>query len=576
MNKENNEIEKILDTAEENAEAEDTTAEAEDTTEDEIDEAALLDELSGKKPKKAKKEKKRRTAGTKRRRQYRAGFTATIVITVALVILLNVIVGIVADRFPIMLDISKDKAFTLSEQSIEIAEQVESEIELVIFADKDTFENPTTEIPEMDTALREFSNALKQYNSHSSGKVTYTFIDPSQEPQKFAAYSEYEVQAGDMLFLAGERYKVATVYDGNLSNDLYTLDTSSYSYDGTYFFESNVEKLLASNIYALSSGEDHIIQVLVGHEEDSYLVDGLKSLYELNGYTFEELTVTGSKDFNADADIMLIPAPEKDYSAEEVRRVQEWVYNKGNYGRQLMVFTSPTADCPNLYEFLEVEYQITVTDELIVETDYNRIQNYNYLYTMTDVPTNNYTTAAAGTSKVFTPYVRRLTTTLSSSLEDGSIGNYAVPLTEYPESAKLAKLESLTATESSRDEEITYAAPEGDYPLTGMLVHAIDSYNNDTQMAVEGRVLVSGCAAIAYSSYLQNSSLNNEELMLGAINEMTGVESTITISSKTISTDTVSFTNATALIVGIGVFTVGLPLIVLIICLVVFVRRKNL
>ena len=76
---------------------------------------------------------------------------------------------------------------------------------------------------------------------------------------------------------------------------------------------------------------------------------------------------------------MLIPAPEKDYSAEELQRIQKWVYNDGNYGRQLMVFVSPTADCPNLYEFLKVEYQITVTDELIVETDYNRIQNYNSL-----------------------------------------------------------------------------------------------------------------------------------------------------------------------------------------------------
>ena len=109
-----------------------------------------------------------------------------------------------------------------------------------------------------------------------------------------------------------------------------------------------------------------------------------------------------------------------------------------------------------------------------------------------------------------------------------------------------------------------------------MIVHAIDSYNNATQTAVKGSVLVSGCAAVGYSSYLQNSSLNNEELLLGTLNQMAGVETTIAISSKTISTETVSFTNATALIVGMGVFTVALPLAVLIICLVIFVRRKNL
>ena len=403
MNKENNEIDKILDAAE----TTETTADA-------------ANEPESDKPSKPKKEKKRRTAGAKRRLQYRAGFTATIVIAVALVILLNVIVGVVADRFPITLDISKDKAYTLSEQSVEIAKQVENEIELVIFADKDIFENPSTGIDELDTTLREFSNALKQYNSHSGDKVTATFINPSQEPQKFAAYSKYEVESGDMLFLAGDRHKVATVYDGSYSNDLYTLDTSSYNTTGTYTFESNVERLLASNIYALSGGEEHIVQVLVGHEEDEYVIDGLKSLYELNGYTFEELSITGSKDFNKDASIMLIPAPEKDYSAAEIKRVQEWVYNNNNYGRQLMVFVSPTADCPNLYEFLEVEYKITVTDELILETDYNRVQNYNSLYTMTDIPLTDYTASAEGKANVFTPFTRRLTTSLPASLETPS------------------------------------------------------------------------------------------------------------------------------------------------------------
>lgn len=565
VNKDINEIEKILDEAE---------AVDNDDAADEIDEAALLNELSGKKPKKAKKEKKRRTAGAKRRLQYRAGFTATIVIAVALVILLNILVGVVADRFPITLDISKNKTYTLSEQSVEIAKQVENEIELIIFTDKDIFESPATGIDELDTTLREFNNALKQYNNYSGGKVTYTFINPSQEPQKFAAYSNYEVESGDMLFLAGDRYKVATVYDGSYANDLYTIDTSYYYTSGTYTFESNAEKLLASNIYALSGGEEHIVQVLVGHEEDEYVIDGLKSLYELNGYTFEELTITGSKEFNADASVMLIASPAKDYSADEIKRVQEWVYNNGNYGRQLMVFVSPTADCPNLYEFLEVEYQITVTDELITETDLNRIQSYNYLLPMTDVSSTDYTVNSTGTANVYTPLVRRLTTTLPSALENDTIGSYAIPLTEYPESAMLTKLEVLNSDTGSADS--SYAAPEGDYPITGMIVYAIDSYNNETQTAVDGRVLVSGCAGMAYSDYIQNSNLKNEELLLDTLNAMTGIENAITISSKTIQDEVVTFSNSTALIVGLGIFTIGLPIAVLIVCLVVFVRRKNL
>ncbi len=558
----NNDIEKLDAVNEPN---EDIVDEAEDISED-----ALLDRLSGKKSKKAskpKKTKKARSAGAKRRLRYQANFAAIIAFAAIAVVLLNVLCGVLADKFPISLDISANKVFSLSEQSLTIAKQVTEPIELVVFAEHDTFTNPNTGNEKLDTTLREFSNALKQYNSHSDGKVTYAFINPNQEPAKFAAYSQYDVEQYDILFKCGERYKVINI------DDLYEVTSDSYS--GTYeITESLVEKALASNIYALSSGEEHIIQVLTGHDEDSYVISGLKKLYELNGYTFEEMSIASSASFNEKADVMLIPAPKNDYSAAEIKRVQEWVYNDGNYGRQLMVYVNPTADCPNLYELLKVEYKITVTDELILETDYNRIQSYSQLYAMADVATTDYTTTAAGTATVFTPLVRRLTTSLDETLPDNTIGEYAVQLTEYPESAKLTKLETLEKSDS--DENDLYAADTEAYPLTGMIVYAIDTYNNNTNQAVEGRVMVSGCAGMAYGDYVQNASLKNEELLLDSLNTMTGIESAITISGKTVENDTVSFSNATQLIVGIGVFTVGLPLITLIICLVVFMRRKNL
>lgn len=517
--------------------------------------------------------KKAKAPRNKRRLRYRIGFSATIAIAVVAVILLNVIVGVVADRFPITWDMSKNKTYTLSDQSIEIAKQVKEEMQLVVFFDEDTFSNPSTGVTELDTTLREFYNALKQYNTHSGGKISYTFIEPNQEPQKFAAYSKYKVKAGNMLFLCGDRYKVRTIYNDEYSNDLFSLDTSNYYTYGTYSFESYAEKMLASTIYALSSGDEHIIQVLTGHEEDAQLIEGLKGLYELNGYTFEELVITGSVDFNKDADTMLIAAPEKDYSAAEIKRIREWVYNDHNYGRQLMVYVSPTADCPNLYEFLEVEYQITVTDELIVETDMSRIQNYSYLHTMTDVRNTIFSEKSNGKANVFTPYVRRLTTTLPLSLEN-SIGSYAVTITNYPESAKLSKLADLINGKAA--DESSYAAKDDEYPLTGMIVCAIDSYNNDTGEAVDGRVMVCGSSTMAYASQLQNSNFKNEELLLEVTNGITGVENAIAISGKTVQNETVSFNNTAQIVIGLGVFTIALPVTILIVCLVVFLRRKNL
>ncbi len=530
--------------------------------------AAEADTIPAADDQKAKKVKKTRSAGAKRRLRYRANFAAVIAIAAVAVILLNVLVGMLADRFPITLDISANKAFSLSDESVTIAKQVKNDIELVIFSDKETFDNPNTGAGELDTTLREFTNALKQYNSLSGGKVTYSFLNPNQEPTKFAAYSKYEVQSGDILFLSGDRYKVRNV------EDLYAVDDSNYSSTGTYEFESLAEKMLATTIYALNGGKEHIVQVLVGHDEDENVISGLQDLYELNGYTFEELLITSSAAFNKDASSLLIAAPSKDYSADEIKRVQDWLYNGGSYGRQLMVFVHPTADCPNLYEYLEVEYKVTVTDEIMTETDYERIQGFSSLYAMTDINATDYTVNSSGKNNVFTPYVRRLTTTLPSAVENGSLGSYAIPLTAYPSSVKLSKLEDLTNSDGSEDK--SYKADDNAYPLTGMIVSAIDSYNNDAGTEANCRVLISGCSGMAYGDYLKNSNLKNEELLLDTFNTMTGIENAITISGKTISNETVAFTNATQLIVGLGVFTIGLPLVLLVICLIVFVRRKNL
>ncbi len=518
------------------------------------------------------KEKKTRSAGAKRRLRYRAGFTAVIAIAAVAVVLFNVLIGLLADKFPITLDISADKTFSLSEQSIDIAKQVKQDIKIVIFADKDAFENPNTGISELDTTLREFTNALKQYNSYSNKKVSYTFLNPNQDPTGFAAYSKYEVNTGDMLFLCGDRYKVRTIYDNNYSNDLYSLDTSSYSSTGSYSFESYTEKLLASNIYALNGGEEHIVQVLTGHSEDDNVINGLKKLYELNGYTFEEMRINSSAEFNKDATALLIAAPQNDYSDAEIKRVQEWLYNNGNYGRQLMVYVHPTAPCPKLYEFLEVEYKITVTDELIMETDYNRIQGFNTLYTMADVESTEFTPNSDGTGNIYAPLTRRLTTTLPQQIQNGTYGHYAIPITQYPSSTKLAKLDDLTGNDTEEDK--SYKADA--YPVSGMIVSVTNLFNNETDTEASGYVMVSGCSNLAYADYVQTGSLENEELLLDVFNNMTGIENAITISGKVIENDTVSFTNATQLIVGLGVFTIALPLAVLVICLVVFIRRKNL
>lgn len=504
-----------------------------------------------------------------RRLRYGTASTVLTIVVIVAVLLLNILVSGLADKYPLNWDTSADKVFTLSEDSVNIAKSVKNDVEIVVFADEEMFSNPTAGavvgVDEDATAMREFYAALQQYRTQSGNKVSFQFINPNQDPTAFAKYSKYDVEAYDILFLSGERYKASNITKLCSSyDDLY----NEYMYYGSYTFNSYVEKVLGANINALQSENNKVVQVLVGHEEDSYAIEGLQTLYELNGYTFEEFNITGSAEFNKDAEIMLIPAPSKDYSASEIKRIRDWVSNNQQYGRHLMVFVDYDANCPNLYGMLKADYKITVTDQLIYETDLNRVQQYTSYYPVCDVPATDYTANSVGTGKVFTPLARRLTTTLPAEPpKEGAIDDIGVQMTNYPESAQVISLNDF----NNQNSEGAVALESEDYPLTSMIAAILGRGTADN-----GSVTVCGSQVMAYSDYVQNGNLQNEELLLDAINSVTGNEDTLTISNKVIDKDTVSFSNSVQVWVGIGVFTIGLPVVVLIVCLVVFLRRKNL
>ena len=93
--------------------------------------------------------------------------------------------------------------------------------------------------------------------------------------------------------------------------------------------------------------------------------------------------------------------------------------------------------------------------------------------------------------------------------------------------------------------------------------------------SVETNVLVSGSIELANSVLLSNGNLYNEELLLSTVNGMVGMEDTVQISGKSMTQTTTEF-SATAAMVMLVVFQYVLPIGILVICLVVFLRRRHL
>lgn len=540
--------------------AEDSAQPEEESLEEFLSEDAAEEEApeqdgkaKGKKPKKSKMDS--------RRFRYGSMATAITAVVAVLVVVLNVVVSLLADRFPINIDLTQNKLFSLSDNSVEIAKSINKDVQVIVFGSEDLYKNPNmgSDYYQVEALYKEIYKALQQYTSYSGGKVTVKYEDLNLNPQLATQYNKYEVTSGDILLLCGDRYQKASF------NDMYEISGDGYTQAQTV--SSKVEVTLASRIKNVMRDTVQVVTAFVGHEEDEDTVSALKSIYEANGYEFKELNLASSEEIDANTVAGLIVGPTKDFTAEEIERLQKWLDNDGKLDRNLMVFADFQAECKNLYEFLNVEYGLEVTDNLVMETSLTRTYRYSGFYPYADTADTDFTKDLSGSANVLTRLTRQIVTHKENNSENSL---YNVPIITFPESAKLMKIKDATDENASSEDDKSFAADA--YPINGMAASVKWTYVDNEQ--VKTNVILSGSTQMILAA--SQANVKNENVLMSALGAMTGVVDDINVSTKSLERDTITFSDSTTLIVGLGVFTVGIPVIILIICLVVFLKRRHL
>ena len=74
-------------------------------------------------------------------RRFKHGTLATVMTVglVAVVVLVNVIVGLLVERFPISIDLTDNKIFELSDESIDYLKGIDQQIEISVLATEEDF-----------------------------------------------------------------------------------------------------------------------------------------------------------------------------------------------------------------------------------------------------------------------------------------------------------------------------------------------------------------------------------------------------------------------------------------------------
>ena len=507
----------------------------------------------------------------------------TVVVVIA-AILLNLLVDRLEARFPLTPDLTELQILSLSDESKEIAKNLRDEIKITVCYDESYFESPNTGYAEVDNICKQFYAALQEYRSLSGGKVTYEFVNLTEDPIKAASLSSYNVGNGDILFVCGERSATTALDNLYYCDDNYQYHL--YGYDVEYEFDSLVEKVLATNIQKVTNASLMPVTLLTGHGEDEKVITAVSDLLKANGYDVLTLDITTMDKFDETTTMAILPAPSTDYTVDELKTLRTWTENGGRYDHHLTYIVDYYHFLPNLSEFFKDNYGIEVTSNWVVETSGSRMFSYYTQYIYGDVATTDFT--SVDDTWVKSPLSFQLLTHWD---EDNSLSKYVQSVVTFPDSAELIDLNDyLTFVEEQEASDISDSGlddagaeeddnpfdqkPADAYPITGMAYSV-------TKKTVDGKdvqlnALVCGSSGY-FSLNLTDAATSNEATFLSVFNGLLGNEDAVQISNKSVVPEKVDFgSDTTKKILGLGVFTIGLPLVLLIVALVVFLRRKNL
>lgn len=284
----------------------------------------------------------------KKGRRLRYGVLATVLtaVMIAVVIIANMVFSVLTDSFSWSIDMTSTGMYKISNATKQVVDSVDPEanIEVIIFYNEEEFPSYIGE------TVKRFCNL--------SPALSYRYIDPEKNPKALTQYgSEYNITEASIVVKNGDRIRV---FGAN--------EYASYD-DETGSLEVTIEEKLAAGILFVTKDEIPKVYFLNGNGESGY--EALMSMLANNGADVEEVNLmVDDVEFNSNSKVIVITNPIKDYSDTVIRRLNDFMDNGNEYGRNIMYFSSAEAqELPNIEKFL-ADWGIAFNDDYVLDSTY--------------------------------------------------------------------------------------------------------------------------------------------------------------------------------------------------------------
>lgn len=561
--------------------AEEKPVNADKSVKSEKSETDRKDEKKNKNDKNNEKNKNKKSPKEKRPHNFkklRFGSVSaiTIVLVIAVTVVINLIVSVLAERQPLKLDLTPDNRYELSQESIDFLENLDKDVEITVMTTEDTFSSMGNYFKQMylsyyginvECPYEMIPEILDKYSVHAqggSGSVKVEYVDMNKNPEVVNKYKKYyngEIAENSIVVYCNERVKLIS-YDEVISMIAPSQANSSQTSVSMVFAG---ESTITSAIMAVTDSNPiraGVITTFGGNSlsDDSYaaVVSSLENFLSKNGYDCTEVGADSEDLTPENYDLLVLPVPSVDFSQDIIQKFSDFLYNDGNYGKNMVYIPSLYAtDTPNIDEFL-ADWSISVEDSIVLDQK-NMMQVIisgvaDYAPVVEIADSEAVGTLPSETLPTAMPYAREVSVL--------SKNNDAIT-SEVLKSSDTGYLYDLNGTAASEE--------TGSYPV------AVVSHK-ETQSgmgAVRSSLLVIGSSFMAEENILSyTNTYNNANVLSGMVNTMTGKEGGVVIADKALQQGTIAPNENEMRVIRIAVVYV-IPIIIAGIGITVLLRRKN-
>lgn len=461
-------------------------------------------------------------------RKFRSGAYVTVMSSIVVIIIL--VINLVVSKLDLKYDMSTDKFYTLSEETIEYVEDLEDDITIYY-------------LTESGNNNQMIYRMVDNYNRISSN-VRVIEKDPVLYPKFVSDYvDDVTVSQDSVLVVNNDTNRAKYISYNEMLVQEFDYNTFKSSTTGL-----DVEGKITSAIQYVTDSDLPTMYVVEGHNETEVGANFRASLDKQN-IILEQLSTLTVDRIPEECDVLFINAPKSDFTENEIKIIKEYMANGGD---TIITLGYSAKNLVNFQSILDY-YGVTQVEGIVFEGD----ANYHY-------PSYPHYLVPQIQSHDLTKDVIKNKSLIMAAVSSG--------LTINEGTRSSLKVEPLLMTSDKAYSKVdinasTLEKEKGD--IDGPFY--IGLVATDTYQDVTSNLLV-----FSTEAFFDDSTVNfgNGSLLTKSISLVTGKTSSLSVPTKSLAQAMLQLTQGQAILWG-AIVVIIIPVIILVAGIVITVKRRK-